>query len=109
MLDSLCQGEGLAGAIGPNDENRGQGHSDGCGYSQDGLFLLCIQTGIQLLIPLPEGGGRIGKYLEESLDQLLINVQTLVEGGLQVVVYIKYCLITSNSFENETQRMLLLI
>lgn len=71
VLDSLRQGEGLASAVGPNDEDRRQGNGDGCGYSQDGLFLFGIQTGIQLLIPLPEGGGRIvGK---ESLDQLLIK------------------------------------
>lgn len=67
MLDSLCQSEGLAGAVGPNDENWGQGNSDGCGDGQDGLFLLGIQTGIQLLVPLPEGGGKMGELLEESL------------------------------------------
>lgn len=83
VLDSLCQGEGLAGAVGPNNEDWGQGNRDGCGYSQDGLFLLCIQTGIQLLIPLPEGGGRIGKLLEESLHQLLINLQNLGGGRSQ--------------------------
>lgn len=53
VLDSLGQGEGLAGTVGPDDEDWGQGHRDGCGDGQDGLFLLGIQTGIQLLIPLP--------------------------------------------------------
>lgn len=54
MLDSLCQGEGLAGAVGPNDEDRRQKDGDGCGDGQNGFFLLCVQTRIQLLIPLPE-------------------------------------------------------
>lgn len=54
VLDSLCQGEGLAGAIGPNNEDRRQKNGDGCGDSQNSFFLLCIQTRIQLLIPLPE-------------------------------------------------------
>lgn len=54
VLDSLRQGEGLAGAIGPNNEDRRQKNGDGCGDSQNGFFLLCIQTRIQLLIPLPE-------------------------------------------------------
>lgn len=54
VLDSLCQGEGLAGAIGPNNEDRRQKNGDGCGDSQNGFFLLCIQTRIQLFIPLPE-------------------------------------------------------
>lgn len=67
VLDSLCQGEGLASAVGPNDEYWGQGNRDGCGDGQDGFFLLGIQTGVQLLIPLPEGGRRIGNLLEESL------------------------------------------
>ncbi len=60
VLDSLCQGEGLAGAVGTNDEDWGQGNRDGCGDGKDGLFLLGIQTGIQLLVPLPEGRGRMG-------------------------------------------------
>lgn len=54
MLDSLRQGEGLAGAVGPNNEDWGQKNGDGCGDRQDGFFLLCIQTGVQLLVPLPE-------------------------------------------------------
>lgn len=49
VLDSLGQGEGLAGAVGPDDEDWGQGNRDGCGDGQDGLFLFGIQTGIQLL------------------------------------------------------------
>jgi len=61
VLDRLRQREGLARAIGSNDEDWGQGNSDRCGDGQDGLFLLGIQTGIQLLVPLPEGGGRTGK------------------------------------------------
>lgn len=73
VLDSLCQCEGLAGAVGPNDEDWGQGNSEGCGDGQDGLFLLGIQTGIQLLVPLPEGRKRTGKSLEDTLDQLLLN------------------------------------
>ena len=75
MLDSLCQGEGLAGAVGPNDEDWRQGNSEGCGDGQDGLFLLGIQTGIQLLVPLPEGRVRVGALCEEALDQLLMNLQ----------------------------------
>lgn len=73
VLDRLCQGEGLAGAVGPDDEDGGQGDGDGRGYSQDGLFLLGIQTGIQLLIPLPEGG-------EEMLNQLLFNLLMTFSG-----------------------------
>lgn len=65
VLDCLCQGEGLASAIGPNDEDWGQGNRDGCGDGEDGLFLLGIQAGIQLLIPLPEGRRRMGKLLED--------------------------------------------
>lgn len=61
VLDSLCQGEGLAGAVGPNDEDWGQGNRDGCGDGQDGLFLLGIQTRIQLLVPLPVGIGKMRK------------------------------------------------
>lgn len=56
VLHSLCQGEGLARAVGPNDEDWGKRNREGCGDSQDGLFLLGIETGVQLLIPLPEGG-----------------------------------------------------
>lgn len=63
MLYSLCQGEGLAGTIGPNDKNGGQRDRDGCGDGQDGLFLFGIQTRIQLLIPLPEGGKRMEAFL----------------------------------------------
>lgn len=74
MLDSLCQGEGLAGAVGPNDEDWGQGNRDGCGDGQDGFFLLGIQTGIQLLVPLPEGVGRMRKLLEKLLYQLFMNL-----------------------------------
>lgn len=62
VLDSLRQGEGLAGAVGPNDEDGGQKHGDGRGDSQDSLLLLCIQTRVQLLVPLPEdraGNGRL--------------------------------------------------
>ena len=54
VLDSLRQSEGLASAIGPNDEDRRQENGDGCGDSQNCFFLLCIQSRIQLLIPLPE-------------------------------------------------------
>lgn len=54
VFDSLCQGEGLAGTIGPNDEDWGKRDGDGCGNGQDGLFLLGIQTGVQLFVPLPE-------------------------------------------------------
>lgn len=74
MLDSLSQGEGLASAVGPNDEDRGQGNGDGCGYSQDGLFLFGIQTGIQLLIPLPErGGGRDWDIVEKEVIRSASN------------------------------------
>lgn len=78
VLDSLCQGEGLAGAVGPNDEDWRQGNSEGCGDGQDGLFLLGIQTGIQLLVPLPEGRVRVGTLCEEALDQLLMNLQLVL-------------------------------
>lgn len=54
MLDSLCQGEGLAGTIGPNDEDGRKVDRDGCGDGQNGFFLLGIQTRIQLLVPLPK-------------------------------------------------------
>lgn len=77
VLDRLCQGEGLAGAVGPDDEDGGQGDGDGRGYSQDGLFLLGIQTGIQLLIPLPEVG-------EEMLNQLLFNLLMTFFGRWEV-------------------------
>lgn len=63
MLDSLCQGECLAGAIGSNDKDWGQKNRDRGGDGQDGLFLLGIQSRIQLFIPLPEGRGRIGEIL----------------------------------------------
>lgn len=62
VLDSLRQGEGLASAIGPDNEDGRQRDGDGCGDSQNGFFLLRIQTRIQLLIPLPEdkaGNGRL--------------------------------------------------
>lgn len=78
VLDSLCQGEGLASAVGPNDEDWGQGNWERCGDSQDSLFLLGIQTGIQLLVPLPEGVGRMEKILEESSEQLLFNLQNWI-------------------------------
>jgi len=64
VLDSLCQGEGLSGTVGPNDEDRGQLDRNGCGDCKNGLFLLSIQTGIQLLIPLPEGRGKMETLLD---------------------------------------------
>lgn len=53
VLDALGQGEGLAGAVGPDEEHRGQGDGDGRGDGQDGLLLLGVQPGVQQLIPLP--------------------------------------------------------
>lgn len=53
VLDSLCQSEGFAGTIGPNEENWRQVDRNWCGDGQNGFLLLGIQTGIQLLIPLP--------------------------------------------------------
>lgn len=67
VLDSLCQGEGLASAVGTNDEDWGQGNGDRCGNGQDGFFLLGIQTGIQLLIPLPEDRRRMEKLLKDKI------------------------------------------
>lgn len=68
VLYSLCQGEGLAGTIGPNDKNGGQRDRDGCGDGQDGLFLFGIQTRIQLLIPLPEGGKRMEAFFDDQIN-----------------------------------------
>lgn len=53
VLDGLGQGEGLARAVGPDDEHRGQADGQGRSDGQDGLLLLGIQTRIQLLVPLP--------------------------------------------------------
>ena len=63
MLDSLGQGEGLAGAVGPDDEDGGQLNGAWCGDGQDGLFLLGIQTGVQLLVPLPKGQREDGEII----------------------------------------------
>lgn len=78
VLDSLRQGEGLAGAIGPNNEDWRQRDRNGCGDGQNGFFLLCIQTGIQLLIPLPED--------EAGNEKLLIKEMFACR------VYIRNCL-----------------
>lgn len=56
VLDALGQGEGLAGAVGPDKKNRGQGEGDGRGDGQDGLLLLGVQPGVQQLVPLPAVG-----------------------------------------------------
>lgn len=72
VFDSLCQGECLARAVGPDDEDWGQGDGDGRGDGQDGLFLLGIQTGIQLLIPLP-GGGRDKAEIIRGINKLTFN------------------------------------
>lgn len=53
MFDSLGQREGLARAIGSDDEHRREVDGEGGGDGQYSLLLLGIQTGIQLLIPLP--------------------------------------------------------
>lgn len=58
VLDGLGQGEGLAGAVGPDDEDGRQGDRDGRGDGQDGLLLLGIQTRVQLLVPLPAAPAR---------------------------------------------------
>lgn len=55
VLDGLCQGEGLACAVGPDDEHRGQGDGERRGDGQDGLLLLGVETRVQLLVPLPAG------------------------------------------------------
>lgn len=65
VLDSLRQGEGLAGAVGPNNEDRRQKNGDGRGDGQNGFFLLGIQTRIQLLIPLPEDKAGNEKLFKE--------------------------------------------
>lgn len=76
VLYSLCQGEGLAGTIGPNDKNGGQRDRDGCGDGQDGLFLFGIQTRIQLLIPLPEGGKRMEAFFDDQINCYYKTFQT---------------------------------
>ena len=53
VLDSLGQGEGLSGAVGPDEEHGGQGEGHGRGDGQDGLLLLGVQPGVQQLVPLP--------------------------------------------------------
>lgn len=58
VLDGLGQGEGLAGAVGPNEEDGRQWHGDGRGDGQDGLLLLGVEPWVQLLVPLPAGGER---------------------------------------------------
>lgn len=53
MFDSLGQREGLACAVGSDDQHRREVDGEGGGDGQNSLLLLGIQTGIQLLIPLP--------------------------------------------------------
>lgn len=98
VLDSLRQGEGLAGAIGPNDEDRRQKNGDGCGDGQNGFFLLCIQTRIQLLIPLPEdtagnekllikvlGCSFYIRKLSHSVKPAKLSVTVMTGGGVIVI------------------------
>lgn len=68
VLDSLCQSEGLAGTVGSNDEDGGQGDGDGRCDGQDGFFLLGIETGVQLFIPLPAGMKRMETWLLDPVD-----------------------------------------
>lgn len=60
MLDRLSQGESLASAVRPDDEDGWQGDGDGRGDGQDGLLLLGVQTRVQLLVPLPATGEEEG-------------------------------------------------
>lgn len=83
VLDSLRQSEGLAGAVGPDDEDRRQGNGDGCGDGQDGLFLLSIQARIQLLVPLPED--RAGN------DKLELGGGLILENCLRTFSDYRYC------------------
>lgn len=53
VFDGLGQGEGLARAVGANDEHGGQADGQGCRDGQDGLLLLGVKTRVQLLVPLP--------------------------------------------------------
>ena len=57
VLDPLGQGEGLACAVGSDEEHWGQGEGDGRGDGQDGLLLLGVQPGVKQLVPLPAEGG----------------------------------------------------
>ena len=57
VFDSLGQGEGLACAIGPDEEHWWQGQGNRRGDGQDGLLLLGVQPGVQQLVPLPAEGG----------------------------------------------------
>lgn len=97
VLNSLRQGEGLAGTIGPNEEDWGQGDRDGCGDCQDGLFLFGIQSGIQLLIPLPEGRRRMGTLLWEYIN-FYQPPPPLFKNNQFPSTHIKYCIVNKDSF-----------
>lgn len=67
VLDGLGEGEGLARAVGADDEHGGQTHRQGGGDGQDGLLLLGVQPGVQLLVPLPAPIRRRIQGLEKAV------------------------------------------